>query len=268
MHRIEPHALHRVALAAEDLGPVKEWFARVLGSSAPNTLAGLNDPSDGDAGAGMLWSCGHPFVLLSGGIVARYLERRGPGVQSIAWEVDDNWTTENAVRARGIEVISHNFAGRFFFMHPSQTSGLLIEWCDGWMERAGPRPEILPGLVESPQLAWITGVVTDVDATLAWVQDLVDVHEVDGNAKGDESLERTVDLAVGNTTVRLVSAISPQSRYAEASPGWHSFAIRVPDLDTALGQLKADGADTIARDGALATTDPSGTVGLRIDWTE
>ena len=75
----------------------------------------------------MMWMGGYPVILLGGGVVANYLRRNGPGVQSWAWEVDDNWAVERIVRDRDIEVISPNIAGRFFFMQPKQTFGLLWE---------------------------------------------------------------------------------------------------------------------------------------------
>jgi methylmalonyl-CoA/ethylmalonyl-CoA epimerase len=270
---IQPHALHRVAVAVEDTTAISKWFTRVLGAASLHR----HDPTESADIMGnlagtdttIIWSCGHPFVLLHGPMVARFLERSGPGVQSMAWEVDDNWATEHAVRDRGIEVISPNIPGRFFFMRPKDTSGLLIEFCDAWMLRHLEAPVVPEGLVGPVELAWVTGVVADVDATAGWLTELLDVELVDGNPKGDESLERTIDLTVGNTTVRLVTPTSPESRYAAAldsRPSWHSFALRVPDLDATLAVLKGEGADTVYRDGSLAATDPAGTMGLRIDW--
>ena len=211
------------------------------------------------------------MILLGGGLVARFLERQGPGTQSWAWEVDDNWAVEHIVRDRDMDVISVNIQGRFFFMHPTQTYGLLMEWCDGKMPRDPRATEVGKGVVDVKEIAWITGVVADADATAEWLSGLAVTTPIETNAKGPEALERTVDLKVGDITVRLVTPLSPESRYhdfLEKGPRVHSFAIRVPNLDEALAKLDAEGIPTVYREGALASTDPATTLGLKIDWTE
>jgi hypothetical protein len=65
--------------------------------------------------------------------------------------------------------------------------------------------------------------------------------------------------------MRLVSPLSAESRYASAlerGPGVHSFAVRVPDLDAALGALERDGVRTIYRHGRLAASEPTDTLGI------
>jgi hypothetical protein len=219
----------------------------------------------------MLWMGGHPVILLGGGVVANYLRRHGPGVQSWAWEVDDNWEVEHIVRGAGIDVISPNLPGRFFFMQPKQTFGLLWEWCDGKMRRDPRATEPGVGTVTVASMAWITGVVADADATAQWITEIMDAEPVAGNPAGSATFERTIDLAIGDVTVRLVTPLTPASRYApvlERGPGVHSFAVRVPDLDASLEALAADGISTTYREGSLAATDPASTLGISVDWTE
>lgn len=151
MAMIRPNHFHRLALAVDDVGVATAWLGRMLGGipiGGSETL--MQSRPDRDVGdlAGtdtrVLWVGGYPVILLGGGVVARFLERHGPGVQSWAWEVADNWEVEHIVRDRGIDVISPNIAGRFFFMQPKQTHGLLWEWCDGKMPRDAcvrPGPE-------------------------------------------------------------------------------------------------------------------------------
>jgi hypothetical protein len=275
---VQPRNFHRLALAVEDVDSVGAWLERVLGGIP---IAGserlMQSRPDRDVGnlAGtdtrLLWVGGYPVILLGGGVVARFLERHGPGVQSWAWEVDDNWEVEHTVRDRGIDVISPNLVGRFFFMQPKQTHGLLWEWCDGKMPREPRATEPGRGVVTVAGLAWITGVVTDADVTAAWISDLMKAERIEGNATGPAQHERTVDLAVGDIVVRLVTPLTPESRYAavlQGGPRVHSLAMRVPDLDAALSTLDAEGIPTMYRTGALATTDPATTFGIQIDWTE
>lgn len=277
MALIEPRNFHRLALAVNDTDSAEAWLTRIFGAVP---IAGSAERAQGPARdlgnmAGtdtrLLWVGGYPVILLSGGIVARFLERHGPGVQSFAWEVDDNWAVEHIVRDHGIEVTAVNVGGRFFFMHPRHTHGLLMEWCDGKMPRGSLPPSPEGGILDIAGLAWASGVVADADATAEWMAGLMDVKPVEGNPMGPPGLERTIDLLVGDVTIRLITPLSPDSRYASAlvrGPGVHSFAVRVPELDTALSVLEAEGIGTAYRADGLAATDPTATLGLRIEWTE
>jgi hypothetical protein len=278
MTLVRPRNFHRLALAVSDVGGAAAWLEHMLGGLPIARAERLTEDGPGrDLGnmAGtdtrLLWVGGYPVILLTGGAVTKFLQRYGPGVQSFAWEVDDNWEVEHIVRDRGINVISVNIGGRFFFMHPKDTHGLLMEWCDGRMPRDALASEPGKGVVETAGLAWASGVVADADATAEWMAGLIEVEVVEGNAKGPEDLERTIDLAVGDITIRLITPLSPESRYAtvlDGGPRVHSFALRVPDLDAALATLDAEGVPTVYRAGSLAATDPAATLGLCIDWTE
>jgi catechol 2,3-dioxygenase-like lactoylglutathione lyase family enzyme len=278
---IQPRNFHRLALAVDDVQVAAAWLQRLLGAVP---IAGRPGPGrEGDGAqrqnvgrlAGtdtlLLWVGGYPFILLTGGAVARFLERHGPGVQSFAWEVDDNWEVEHIVRDRGIDVISVNIAGRFFFMHPRDTHGLLMEWCDGRMPRASLPGKTGGGVVDINGLAWASGVVVDADATADWMAALMQTKVVEGNPTGPPELEHTVDLQVGDITIRLVTPVSADSRYAAAlqsGPGVYSFALRVADLDAALTTLSREGVRTAYRTEGLAATDPTTTLGLRLEWSQ
>ncbi|HEY3943570.1 MAG TPA: VOC family protein [Acidimicrobiales bacterium] len=278
MPLVIPHHLHRLAVAVSDVDAGAAWLGRVLG--ATSLLASMPQPQDlpaadgeGVGGADMrfLWVGRYPAVLLAGGAVRRFLDRHGPGLQSLAWEVDDNWEVEHIVRDRGIGVISVNIEGRFFFMDPRDTHGVLMEWCDGQMPRDPGQMEPAPGVVDVIDLAWVSAVVADADATASWMADLVETRRVEGNPIGPEDLERTVDVGIGDVTVRLVTPRASESRYArtlQSGPRVHSFAVRVPRIDAALAALEAEGIATTHRYGALAATDPATTLGLQLEWTE
>jgi catechol 2,3-dioxygenase-like lactoylglutathione lyase family enzyme len=287
MTRIRPQHFHRLALAVTDVDATAAWLERILGALPMGGAAGAtNQPSPAESDptrpprdlgnlAGtetrLLWVGGYPVILLGGGAVARFLQRYGPGVQSFAWEVDDNWVVEHIVRDRGINVISVNVAGRFFFMDPKNTDGVLIEWCDGKMPRDARANEPGTGLVTTTALSWASAVVADADATARWMAELIETETVTDNATGPDELERTIDLAVGDITIRLITPMAPESRYAAAlqqGPRVHSFSVRVPDLDAALATLEREGIPTVYRSGLLAATDPAATHGLRIDWTQ
>jgi hypothetical protein len=101
--------------------------------------------------------------------------------------------------------------------------------------------------------------------------ELMQAVPVQGNATGPADDERTIDLAVGDIVVRLVTPLTTESRYStvlDRGPRVPSFCVRVPDLDTALSVLEKEGVPTTYRAGALASTDPATTLGIHIDWTE
>ncbi len=64
--------------------------------------------------------------------VARYLEKRGPGVHHICLEVDDITATMERLRAHGVTLINESpragEGGRLYaFVHPRSAFGVLVE---------------------------------------------------------------------------------------------------------------------------------------------
>jgi catechol 2,3-dioxygenase-like lactoylglutathione lyase family enzyme len=281
MALITPGYLHRVALAVDDAGAADEWFRRVLGAVAirDEPEPGERRSSSGDeadlAGTDtrLFRLGGFPFILLSkgvpGGPVAKFLTRYGPAVHSLAWEVEDMWTTQNLLIQRGIRIGAVNIPGRHFFMHPKDTHSVLMEWTDDTFGANGGQTTS-GGDIDVDSLAWVTAAVTDAEATAAFLTDLAGATPVDGNAKGPEDRELTIDLEVGDMTLRLVTPRSADSPYAEvlgAGARLCSYAMRVGDLDGTLKALDGVGVGTVRRDGDLAATDPASTFGVPMEWT-
>jgi methylmalonyl-CoA/ethylmalonyl-CoA epimerase len=64
--------------------------------------------------------------------IARFLERNGPGVQQVAYTVDDVDATSQALRARGLRLLydqprSGTAGSRVNFVHPKDAGGVLVE---------------------------------------------------------------------------------------------------------------------------------------------
>ena len=64
--------------------------------------------------------------------IAKFLDRSGPGVQQVAYTVDDVEAASATLRARGLRVLyDHPRRGtansRVNFVHPKDTGGVLIE---------------------------------------------------------------------------------------------------------------------------------------------
>ena len=86
--------------------------------------------------------------------VARFLEKRGPGLHHLAFEVDDLDATLARAKALGFMPLREApRAGadgkRIFFLHPKQTHGLLIECCESTPTPFMPAPFTAPRGIET-----------------------------------------------------------------------------------------------------------------------
>lgn len=75
--------------------------------------------------------------------IATYLEKRGPGLHHLAFEVADLGAEVDRVRALGIRLLNETpqpgaDGKQIVFLHPKDTAGVLVELC------ASPRPERRP----------------------------------------------------------------------------------------------------------------------------
>ena len=66
--------------------------------------------------------------------VARFLQKRGPGLHHVALRVDDIAATLASLKQQGVRIISEEIqtgAGGhlYFFVHPSNAGGVLLEIC-------------------------------------------------------------------------------------------------------------------------------------------
>jgi methylmalonyl-CoA/ethylmalonyl-CoA epimerase len=69
------------------------------------------------------------------GPVAKYIEKKGPGLQHIAFRVDDIEAALAELKEKGIKLIDekprHGAGGaKIAFLHPKATGGILVELCE------------------------------------------------------------------------------------------------------------------------------------------
>src|ERR1700733_12030576 len=193
MALIEPGHLHRLALAVDDAAPAHDWFQQVLGAGALNSDGHSDDiRAGGEADlegtdVRLFRIGGYPIILLAkgvpGGPVAKFIERYGPGVHSLAWEVDDMWSAQNLLMERGIRIGAVNIPGRHFFMHPRDTHGVLMEWTDDSFGESTRRDDEGGGVIDVEGLAWVTAAVADASATATFLAELCDATPVTDNAQ-------------------------------------------------------------------------------------
>ncbi len=105
--------------------------------------------------------------------VKRFLEKRGPGVHHLAFEVDDLEATFARMQRAGVELASTEIKDgadgkRVFFLHPRGTSGVLIEFCQS--SRSVLQP-LGPGLARAgragaPRIVIVTRDITGGEVDL------------------------------------------------------------------------------------------------------
>src|SRR5439155_9359569 len=119
---------HSTAMVADYIR-ARDWLVKFCGCRV------LQDDENTNPGVarrgGMTWigdNClelGQP--ILPGAASARFLERFGPGVHSIALQVADIDATVAFLAERGVPVASRP-EHRFIFTDPRTTDGILFEW--------------------------------------------------------------------------------------------------------------------------------------------
>ena len=250
---------HRLGIAVRGEGETSaRWFADTLGARIANSM-----PEPGDTHWTTMLDIGTTTIALfsardddTEGTIARYIDRFGAGLHSLAWRVTDLEGSEALVRRRGITVTGVNREARHWFLHPKESFGILIELTD----QAADRPRsTAAGSPAAREIAWMTAVVEDIGAAQPFFTDLFGARVVNGLPSGDGIAETTVDLGIRDVVLRLAQPRTDASRYA-GSKGLHSMALRVDSLD--------DVPLPIAhREGDQAWTDPDDSLGLHLEWT-
>ncbi|WP_405836578.1 VOC family protein [Streptomyces sp. NBC_01518] len=286
---VRPGHFHRLGIACEPRQHMDAWLRRVLGARPlqvrTRQVHGLpigtqdgNHWQESGVDIQLLRLGQDPVALFTAtaasGPLGRYVARYGPGLHSVAWTIDDLWAAETLLRRRNVRITGADVPGRHFFMHPADTSGLLVEWTDSEFvdDSRGGEPTVdgRPGLVDVRGVAWLTVTVRDARKSAELLASLMEMAPAPGHPVGQH--EDSVDLRIGGVTVRLVSPLSGRSRYAEAlerhGERLHGVCLVVDELDTALGQLEDEGVTVVERAGPQAWTDPASTLGLPLEWID
>jgi hypothetical protein len=282
---------HRIGIATDESQDVAAWLRWLLGArdnatgmrqvhGLPFGSSGRPDGSDGSAESGarseIVWVGPMPFCLLIAtdpeGQLGRFVARRGTGLHSVAWTIEDMWKTEAALRQRGARITGVDIGGRHFFIHPADTAGLLIEltdteFVDDPRDRAEP-PVGGAAVVEGARVCWTTTVVADIDGAATTLSELLTAERVEEWPDENTESTRSLDLRIGDAVIRLASALGPDSRYAGIKPGIYSFCVGVPDLAAAERALSSAGIAIRDRDDQFLWTDPRHTCGLEIQWVQ
>jgi len=137
MADISPVGLRRidhVGIAVADLDEAIDFYARVFGlrcvHQETNTDQGVREAMLAlDPGGAMI-------QLLAptspDSPIAKFLDRSGPGIQQLAYTVDDVEAAAAALRAQGLRVLfdeprTGTAGSRVNFVHPKDAGGVLVE---------------------------------------------------------------------------------------------------------------------------------------------
>ena len=129
---METLGVHHLGLAVDDLDAAVETYASLFGGALEHRS---HVPEQGVEAAAVLVG-GSRIELLAptepDTPVGRFLERRGPGMHHVAYEVRDVGDALVELRAAGVELIDESprrglFGLQVAFVHPSSVHGVLTE---------------------------------------------------------------------------------------------------------------------------------------------
>ena len=124
--------LDHVGIVVQDLDRALQFFRDALGLevSSAEAVAGqrvrVTEVATGGASLGVLESTDPASP------VARFLDRRGPGLHHITLAVDDLAATLERLRAHGVKLVDESprvgvGGSRIAFVHPASAHGVLVE---------------------------------------------------------------------------------------------------------------------------------------------
>ncbi|MCE7008001.1 methylmalonyl-CoA epimerase [Kibdelosporangium philippinense] len=130
-------AIDHVGIAVPDLDEAiafyQETFGLVLAATEVNEEQGVREAmlrAPGDDGSGTAIQLLAPLTPDS--TIAKFLGKRGPGLQQLAYRVENVDEASDAIRGKGIELLyaepKHGTENsRVQFIHPKSTGGVLVE---------------------------------------------------------------------------------------------------------------------------------------------
>jgi hypothetical protein len=227
---------------------------------------------------GMTWigdnslELGQPIV--KGGGAARFVERSGPGLHSIAVQVADCDATVAHLERRGVRIAARP-AAEFVFSDPRDTGGVFIEWFSGELEfdpRFGAKtPARSTGaLVEVLNLAFVGAVV---EAPIALADKLAGLlgTEVTFREPAAPTPQPAAGVSLGDCTLALFPMTTAEETEhlwgsAYRRPRTHLLALRCSDVDVAAARLDEASVEVLRRDEGSLVLSPaaSGRVPLLI----
>jgi methylmalonyl-CoA/ethylmalonyl-CoA epimerase len=137
--------IDHVGVAVADLDEAKDFYARTYGMTVAHEE--VNEEQGVREAMLSVTGSGGPYVQLLAPLrpdspIGKFLDRNGPGVQQVAYGVDDIDTACAALRERGVRLLypeprRGTSNSRINFIHPKDAGGVLVELVEGAREGTG-----------------------------------------------------------------------------------------------------------------------------------
>ena len=125
--------LHHIGIAVTDMEEGHVFWNEIMGLPAGKAYREQDQGVDveffptGDANVELIY----PYDRENG--VSKFIEKRGPGIHHLCFQVEDIEATLAELKAKGVQLIDEvprvNSKGiRVAFIHPKSTGGVLIEF--------------------------------------------------------------------------------------------------------------------------------------------
>ncbi len=129
---MEPHGIHHLGVAVEDLDEAVATYERLFGAELEHRET---VPEQGVEAASLRIGAGRVELLASLGEetpVGKFLAKRGPGMHHVAYEVEDVGRALSDLSAQGAQLIDERprrglFGLEVAFVHPDTLHGVLAE---------------------------------------------------------------------------------------------------------------------------------------------
>jgi len=136
---IQAKTVHHLGIAVHSIAEQRAFYETVLGAQ----FEGIEEVAEQKVRVAFF-----RFGAIDGGVrielleptsadspIARHLEKRGPGLHHVAYEVSDLKSRLEAIKRAGLRVIDENprpgaHHMQIAFLHPHATQGVLTELCE------------------------------------------------------------------------------------------------------------------------------------------
>ena len=133
---MEPHGIHHVGVAVEDLDEALATYERLFGAELEHRET---VPEQGVEAASLRIGADRLELLAAlreETPVAKFLAKRGPGMHHVAYEVEDVGAALDELTEQGAELIDQRprrglFGLEVAFIHPDAVHGVLAELVSG-----------------------------------------------------------------------------------------------------------------------------------------
>ena len=123
-------AISHLGVAVKDLKEAREFYRSVFGLESSEPIIG----GGGTVSVSLVELENATVELLepagNEGPIAKFLEKRGEGIQHVCYEVDDINAEIDSLKAKGVEALGKpapGAEGLSAFLHPKGTHGILVE---------------------------------------------------------------------------------------------------------------------------------------------